>query len=77
MTGPEHFREAERIAKILSTGKASNRRLTADEIARYHAAGELHSRLALVTMLATAIADDVVGDMGESDRAWFTALREA
>jgi hypothetical protein len=77
MTGPEHFREAERIAEILSSGKVNNRRLTADDIARYHAAGELHSRLALVTVLATAIADDVVGDMGENDQAWFTALREA
>jgi hypothetical protein len=74
MTGPEHYREAERIAEILSSGKVNNRRLTADDIARYHAAGELHSRLALVA----ATADSGAGQMnGVAFEAWHKVSRVA
>jgi hypothetical protein len=54
MNGPQHYREAERIAAILLTGKDKGRRLTADDVARYAAAGELHARLAEVATPAPA-----------------------
>lgn len=52
MNGPQHYREAERIAAILLAGKDELHQLTAADVARYAAAGELHATLALAAATA-------------------------
>ncbi|MFJ9787818.1 hypothetical protein ACIRSS_50165 [Amycolatopsis sp. NPDC101161] len=72
MNGPQHFREAERIAQILLAGKDKGRRLTVDDIARYAAAGELHARLAQV---AATIRPERATDTSNTGMAWLRTLQ--
>ncbi|SEB48851.1 hypothetical protein SAMN04489727_2135 [Amycolatopsis tolypomycina] len=77
MTGPEHYREAELIAEILTSGKHNNALLTASDIARFDAAGSLHARLALVNLLAASITGDELAGRADIDRASFATAWEA
>ncbi|MFJ8910604.1 hypothetical protein [Amycolatopsis sp. NPDC102389] len=57
MTGPEHYREAERLAAILLAGKDSDGWcLNADRVARIGAAANVHAQLALAAATAAASA---------------------
>ena len=66
MTGPEHYREAERLLCWPKDGS-----LPHQDIAMIHAEAQVHATLALAA--ATALCDPSSGQPAEDWKAWYGA----
>jgi hypothetical protein len=66
MTGPEHYREAERLLQDAVTVKM----ITAEDARAMIQMAQVHATLALVAATALPAAHRYLGGEGDDDREW-------